>query len=189
MCYGANMEYKNDTGLPSVTTILSPFVDKRWFKDKHRIRGQQVHGFISAGLKKMFVPAIPDDLAPYVESSRQITDHIDEILLIEKRMVDKTLGYCGQMDLIARMDESYQNKIAVIDWKTSVAEGKTWGAQLGAYANLAMADAGIKCDMAMAVRLRRESGRKALVSLYEGEKLLSLQNVFKAALVCYKNLI
>lgn len=182
------MEYSNTTGYPSVSDILSPFVDKTWFKDIHRDRGHKIHSAISSNLKNLFVPSIPVAWQPYYDSWIPFRKHIVEIISIEERLVSKEYEFCGQPDLVARLDSSYNNCIALLDWKTSQVVYKTFPVQLGGYLIL-LKEKGIIPDIAICARLRKEPGKKILLTHYDRNDIVYYMNSFIAARRCYKDLI
>lgn len=183
------MEYENNTGYPSVTDILEPFVDKRWFKDIHRKRGSKVHSAVSSNLKGLFAPSLPPNWQPYYDSFLPFKKHIVEIILIEERLTDEEEEYTGQLDLIARLDEFYNNAVALIDWKTSQAVYKAFPVQIGGYCRLAEKKKGIVPDIGICARLRKDPGRKMLVTVYDRNDLYYYMESFKAARRCYRDLI
>jgi len=182
------MEYSNTTGFPSVSDVLEPFVDKKWFKEIHRKRGSAVHAAISSNLKGLFAPSLPVAWQPYYDSWLPFREHVVEILMIEERLVDPNLEYCGQADLVAQMDNTYNNAIALCDWKTSQAMYKSFPVQIGGYCNLVQ-KAGIIPDIGICCRLRKEPGKKMLTTIYDQSTMAYYINSFIAARRCYKDLI
>lgn len=183
------MEYENNTGFPSVTTILEPFVDKRWFKKIHRDRGSAVHAAVSSNLKGLFVPSLPPAWQPYYDSFLPFREHIVEVILVEERITDEDQGYTGQIDLIALMDDHYNNMTALIDWKTSQAMYRTFPVQLGGYCGLSQRVKKIVPDIGICCRLRKDPGKKMLTNIYDYDTLVYMMNSFTAARRCYKDLI
>ena len=160
------MDYNNDTGLPSVTDILSPYVDRRWFKREHTDRGSACHDAMAAHVS--FVPYFGRNWTPLwdpyiVSGKRWADDNIKKVLLCEKRLTDPG-SHTGQLDLVAVLTSGLT---ALVDWKTSVATAKPWRFQLAAYQDLVEKHTDIKIDIRMSVRLRRELGRPALVNEYK----------------------
>jgi hypothetical protein len=160
------VDYNNDTGLPSVTDILSPYVDRRWFKKEHTDRGSACHDKMAAHVS--FVPFFGQNWSPlwdpYIVSGKEWADaNIKKVYLCEKRL-SYPGSHTGQLDLVALLTSGL---IAVVDWKTSVAESKTWKFQLAAYQDLVEKCTDIKIDTRIAVRLRRELGKKCLVNEYK----------------------
>lgn len=180
------MGYKNDTGLPSVTKILSPYVDRRWFKKEHTDRGSACHDFMHA--YALGLPYYGNNFnplwKPYVESGKKWYDeNVARVIMAEERLqIDG--DYCGQLDLVIQM---HSGLIALTDWKTSVAQSKTWKFQLAGYQYLVEVNKGIKIDVRISVRLRRDFGKDCLVNEYRNyEYDLGIFNCAKAV---YKELI
>ncbi len=158
--------YCNDTGFLSVSDIVGPWQDKRWFTDKHRKRGTIVHGAMAAHALDVWHPAIHKELVPYVDSGIEWYEtNVTKVLCVEERFVDKKNKYTGQIDILA---ETLNDGLALIDWKTSVAAYDIWELTTGGYANLINVELDMWVDTRMTVRLRKESGKKALVNYWEG---------------------
>ena len=183
------MRYENNTGYPSVTDILSPFVDKTWFKPEHARRGDAVHGAIKSELSGLFTPSLPPNWQPYLDSFRRFKKHIKKIILLEERIVLEDEGYCGQLDIMAEMDEKFDNAVALGDWKTSVAKYKWWLGQLGGYGNLAIKVKKVVPDIVFSARLRKEEGRDVLVDVYDYNDLTHFMRWFDGARLAYQNLL
>jgi len=181
------MEYSNETGYPSVTDILSPWVDTQWFKPIHAKRGDAIHGAVKLDLQGMFVPSLPPAWQIYVDSYYPFKKHIVEIIGIEERLISQEEGYCGQYDLLARMDERFHNAIALLDWKSSQAKYSWWKPQLGGYANLIIKKKGISPDIAISARLRKDPGKKILIDVYDKNDIQHFMHWFNAARVCHQN--
>ena len=86
--------YVNDTGLPSVTTIINPYIDTQWFKKEHTDRGSAVHDACEAHLKSLWIMPLPSDYQPYFDSFRRWIDLVlDRVVMVEERLIDKARGY------------------------------------------------------------------------------------------------
>jgi hypothetical protein len=158
------LEYSNETGLPSVTDIMSPYIDKRWFKDIHRQRGQGCHDYMACyALELPFLGKGFNPLwKPYIESGKKwFDDNVKEVLRVEERF--QVVDFCGQPDLICILKNG---KVALVDWKTAVAAAKYWNYQTAAYADLIERNTDIRIDIRMCVRLRKEYGYPALKNEY-----------------------
>jgi hypothetical protein len=179
------VEYSNTTGLPSVTDILTPWIDKRWFKDYHSKRGQSAHDFMAC--YALDLPFLGKGFNPlwksYIESGQKwFDDNIKKVLLVEERF--QVGDYCGQPDLVAILNSGVT---ALVDWKTSVAEAKYWKFQTAAYQNLIERNTTIKIDVRICVRLRKDFGRPALVNKYKNyEYDLGIFNCAKAVCLALK---
>ena len=93
------MAYVNDTGLPSVTDVISCWIDTRWFTQESCIRGDQAHERISTHLTFDFMVNYDEKYEVYFKSFQKFEPRIKEVVLVEKRLSDYDLGYCGQPDL------------------------------------------------------------------------------------------
>lgn len=174
------MEYSNTTGLPSVTDILTVWIDKQWFKEHHQRRGQSCHDYMACyALDLPFLGRGFNPLwEPYIRSGREWFDkNIKKVIIVEERFqIDG--DYCGQEDLVAELTTG---KVALIDWKTSIAEAKYWKFQTAGYQNLIERKTQIRIDTRICVRLRKEYGREALVNEYKNyEYDLGIFNCAKA---------
>lgn len=174
------MAYSNPTGLPSSTQILSPFINKDYFLPEHRERGSKVHASLSTSLQGLFMVGHPQ-YQGYIESGlRWIESMVQEVVLVEERLVDKAMGFCGQPDLIAILKGEDQNSL--VDWKTSVAPSKVWAAQIASYRLLASTDKGIQTHRGLTVLLDASGGMARAKEYTEFDRDL---NVFISALNCF----
>ena len=152
--------YVNDTGLPSVTEILSPHIETAWFTEEHARRGSMVHAACGGHLLGNWVP-LPAEYRCYFDSFRSWADtNIDQVVLVEKRLCDHDLGYTGQPDavLIIKGD----TEPSLWDWKTSQAYCPWWRIQGGAYRSLALKN-DIITHRGGSLRLKKD-GSMALVN-------------------------
>jgi len=121
------LTYTNETGYPSVTTILRPYLDTEWFTQEAAERGTAVHGATAAYLRGAWTMPLPAAWQPYFDSARQwIHAAVKEPILIEERL------------------------------KTSQAYYKWWEIQAAAYRHLAFVDRGIKTERSLSVRLKAD---------------------------------
>ena len=169
---------------------MRPWEDHRWYKEIHRKRGDRVHGAIFADLKGLFVPSLPESWQGYYESYLAYKEIIDDVLLLEERLVDPDLGYCGQPDLLIQSG----TETILPDWKTSVAVVPTWKYRLAAYSRLILINKGIQVDVAVPVRLRKKKPKtKGWFPLvdpqYTARELDQHFDVFCSAVKCYYNLL
>jgi hypothetical protein len=139
----------------------------------------------------MFQPAIHPDLQGYIDSYLEFKPHIKKIIVIEKRFSSER-GYCGQVDLIAQLDEAFQNVVAVLDWKTSKAAYKTWQARIGGYYGLVLEN-GIPVTAGATIRLREApttTGKNfPLVDMYHEQDMKENHIDFLCAQRVYNNLL
>ena len=158
------MSYKNDTGLPSVTEILTPYVDTKWFKEIHSVRGSEAHRVTIATLMGAWAKPINPAWQGFVDSILRWCDaNIKEVVMAEKRYVDDLYKYTGKLDLAAYLADG---RFAIIDFKTSVAAGKTWPLQLGGYKLLYEKHNPERVDVRISVRGREDGSKNALTNEY-----------------------
>jgi len=184
-------EYVNETGFPSVSDVISTWVDKRWFTENSRIRGTYAHDRIEADIKDdFFVYPVDADFENYYDSFLEFKENRIKkgFIFCEERLADKDLGFCGMPDLVF---QDVDDMITLTDWKTSVAISKTWPLQLGGYSILLKTQRDIICQKNIIVRLRKETGKRPLISVYsvaECERLfLNQLELFKLLGGTWKN--
>jgi hypothetical protein len=159
--------YSNDTGLPSVTNILKPWIDTRWFTEESCIRGDYAHDCVSSYLTGQMMFTSRPEYDVYFKSFKKFEPRIKKVLLVEKRLADYDLGFCGQMDLVF-VDED--EVVTLCDWKTSKAVMKYYQLQLGGYSILLKSQTKFVPKKLMIVRLRDEEVKKPLISVYSVEE-------------------
>ena len=158
--------YSNETGYPSATQVIRPYVDLSKINPKVLAvacdRGSRCHDAIADHLMDGF-PGIDADVRPYFDSFLSWADQmIESVIMVEDRLSDPVMMFTGQLDLVARLkgDTGY----TLIDWKTSQVGSKAWRLQIAAYRHLASVN-GIDTIRGMTVRLKRD-GSGALVTEY-----------------------
>ena len=164
------MAYSNETGFPSVSDILSPYIDKRWFTDESQIRGTAIHACCASYLRGLYVPKLKQEYQGYVDSFKIWADeNIEDVILVEERLVDKDLGYCGQLDCVLKLKK--HEKLCVSDLKTGKALQKSWILSIAAYAALEARrqHLGIDAYDCISVRLRCDQ-KPPLVHKYSDNK-------------------
>ena len=157
------MAYVNDTGLPSVTNILDPWIDKQWFTAEACERGSQVHEQVYSHIAREFFVCKPE-YEVYFQSFKKFEHRIRKVVLAEKRLADYDLGFCGQPDIVFVDDED--NCLTLGDWKTAVAVAKYYQLQLGGYSILLRTQEGLVMEKVMLVRLRKELDKNPLINVY-----------------------
>ena len=117
---------------PSVTTILGSDPEKKkslmeWRKrvgeeEANRIsttaagRGSRTHALIESYIQNETLPeAMPDALASFGLLKEAADKFIDNIRVVEGKMLSDHLRCAGTVDCVA----DYRGEIAIIDWKTS----------------------------------------------------------------------
>ena len=184
------MAYNNPTGLPSVSDIVSPYEDQRWYRKEHTDRGEFCHSWIAADLKGLITPKVPEAYAGYIVSYLRFKPHIKEVYVVERRLTSAK-GFCGQGDLICLLDDVYNNVVAYLDWKTSKAAMKIWTTRLGGYVHL-YKEHGILVGGAGTIRLRERPTPATgdvfpLVDIYYAKELKEFEIDFLSALRVYNN--
>lgn len=176
--------YQNPTPYPSVTQVLSPFCD--WSRipakilEAAAIRGTRIHDAISDDLTGGFV-VLPDELMGYYASFKKWScSMLVEAVEVEKRYVNTTFGFTGQIDCIARL--SGDTGLTLIDWKTGATAMPSWRIQIAAYRELAAAN-GIETVRGLSVRVRGD-GSGCVVKEYPGNCKQDYA-VFLSALTAY----
>jgi hypothetical protein len=160
------MAYKNETGLPSVTNILKPWIDTQWFTAESCHRGNQVHEQVSSHLLNEFF-VCQKEYEVYYESFKKFEPRIKTTILVEERLADYKYGFCGQPDIV--FVDSEDNVITLGDWKTSVAVAKYYQLQLGGYSILLRTQKDIFVNKLMLIRLRKELDKNPLINVYSVE--------------------
>jgi len=175
--------YVNDTGFPSVTEILSPYIDSQWFTDESRERGEAVHAAAAAYLQGLFVPPLKPEWKGYFESFKKWSDIIDEVILTEERLTDTAMGFTGQPDMIIRIkgDTGY----SLPDIKTGQSKLKVWEIQSAAYRHLAKTVKGIDTIRGFPVRPKPDGSGVLPVGDY-ARNYTNDFNIFRSALNCQR---
>jgi len=150
----------------TVTQIISPYANFSGIRpsvlEAAAERGTAVHEACAAIALGLF-PVMTDEIRPYIDSFMQWFNlMVEDTLLVEERLVDTSLGYSGQIDLLCHTSEG----LILIDLKTPVAKAKGWRVQLAAYERLCLVN-GYHPDKIGSLRLSRE-GKMARMDYYEG---------------------
>ena len=182
------MAYSNESGLPSVTQILSCFVNQSFFTDECRERGSAVHSAIKSYLLGVWSPPINPEWQGYVDSGKLWIDtNVKDIILAEKRLCDRVHGYTGQLDLAASL-KNRRVGVGVIDWKTSISAAVTWKGQIAGYDRLCNANGTKTGDWGCSVRLRK-NGQIALADFMSRQELDVELQYFLNASTAYRRYV
>jgi len=143
----------------SVTEVLQPWTDFSRIKpevlEAAALRGTAVHDICATIARGLPVINTPQEIEGRVISFRRWFDlMVDEVLLVEERLVNTDLGYHGEPDLIIR---AKSKEIILIDNKTPVQLVKAWQLQCAGYWNLAVKK-GITPDKCGSLRLHPDGG-------------------------------
>jgi CRISPR/Cas system-associated exonuclease Cas4 (RecB family) len=96
-------------------------------------RGTKVHKICEGIVSGIGEIGVDEEVWGYVESFKKWWEKGHEVIEMEKRFWDDDLELTGQVDLIIRSEE----KLIIVDLKTSSRPSNTWPAQGSAYAYLA----------------------------------------------------
>jgi len=132
-------QYYDDRGVEylSVTHLLQELfpIERKYFKDEHRIRGNYVHEALMAILMDMTGAEIYEKSQywPYIKAGLDFIAQVspDEIIGFEKIICDSKYLIAGTVDLVL----SVNGKVLIIDWKTGAPAVYT-AMQIAAYAQM-----------------------------------------------------
>ena len=83
------MSYVNDTGYPSTTEIIKPYLPTQYFTKEACARGNAVHDWAEAYLKGAFPIPVRHEWQGYIDSLKPwIDENVIDVLLVEERLVD-----------------------------------------------------------------------------------------------------
>lgn len=123
---------------PTVTQILQPYTDFSMVPEHVLTRkteiGRMVHQYCAAIARDIYIPQIRPECAGYVESFRRWFDaYVEEVILVEKELVDPIYGFIGHPDFFGRLKRL---DMTLIDYKTPIMLYKQWKVQLASYKHL-----------------------------------------------------
>ena len=175
------MAYQNDTGLPSPSDILRPWINAEWLTYESRERGTIVHEACAAHLLGEYA-VIDRRYRGYFDSFKRWCDEENpQSVIVEARLICDRYRFCGQPDFVGFI-KSRGAISGVVDFKTSSALGKAWPLQIAAYQHLAGYVR--TCAWGASVRLR-EDGSYPLVKLYDNYEIRI--NLFFSALNLWRH--
>lgn len=175
----------DELSYPRVTEVLNAFTS--YDTVPHAIlanaasRGTRVHNICAGIANGAWIPteSIEEEYIGYVRSfEKWFDEHVDEVLVVERRYVDKDRGYTGQIDLLVRTKKGAR---CLVDLKTSARPQKTYAVQMGAYCGLLEYN-GIHVDTTMLVYLQKDGEPAKVTEMRIWEREL---NVFRCALTCW----
>lgn len=150
---------------PSVTQVLSVYQDFSMVPEHILMmaadRGSRVHAICASLAQKLFVShrQITPDIEGYIQSFNQWLEYVDEVVIVEKELMDPHLGFVGHPDLVVKMKGNQH--LTLIDLKTPKIIGKTWRAQLAAYWHLTaffLLEHKLKIKHCGSLRLKQDGG-------------------------------
>ena len=131
------------------------------------------------------MPRLDDEVQPFFDSFRRWADAmVDEVLWCEGRLTHGTYRYTGKPDLICIMRGD--SLPTVVDFKTPVAKGPLWAAQLAAYRELWLDNSDHDDARCASLRIRREPGARAIFDEYSGADSARDFQAFLHALYAYR---
>jgi hypothetical protein len=150
--------------------------------EKAKSRGSNVHAICAAILQDLWVPAIDEDCRLYIESFQLWRKTaLDHVILIEQKLIDENLGFCGHPDLICLLNGNMQ--LVLVDFKTPRVKSKSWRLQLAAYKHLAKVN-GFDVSRVGSLRLSPD-GNMPIFDEYTEASGQDL-NIFLSALNCHR---
>jgi len=164
---------------PSVTEVLSTYIDKRWYSPASAEFGTQIHysckDILNGDLSyenetNIYAPSIKS----FIEWIK-ITDPIP--FTLEEKIINHKLPLSGRPDFIGTI--TGRDGYGIIDWKTSVSTQKWWPLQLSAYKYLADKYYEITIEWIATLRIRKKGG-KALFNDYTPIYKQSLKKFLRA---------
>lgn len=130
--------------MPSVTQIIST-VGRYWLNFDNvppdRLaaacaRGSDFHRLAALHAQNLWIDEIPENCAGFFRSFvGWYANFVEEVILVEKRLVHPTLHYQGTPDIIVRIKGDIV--LTLPDYKTPRVFSKSWRLQLAAYRELA----------------------------------------------------
>lgn len=172
--------------LPRVTEILKYYTnyDKvpSDILEKASARGTTIHAICAGLAKGAWIPdgMIQEDYLPYVNSFRAWSEaQVENFEVVEKRYQHASYGYTGQVDFVIRATD---DKLYLVDLKTSAKPQKTYPIQMAAY-NLLLKASGLYVEGALIVYLPKTGD---FPNIHFMENFDKETEVFISALTCYK---
>lgn len=143
----------------SVTQALQPWSDFSMVPpamlEAAAARGTAVHDACATIARGLPLVNVAPEIEGYVASYQRWFDlMVDEVLLVEERLVDVDFGYNGEPDLVIR---AKNQKIILIDNKTPVQMINSWRLQCAAYCALVCKN-GITPSLSGSLRLKKDGG-------------------------------
>lgn len=168
----------------SVTQALQPWADFSRIPpavlEAASVRGTATHDACATIARGLPVINLTLEIEGYVDSYRRWFDLIvDEVLLVETRLVDLYFGYNGEPDLVIR---AKNGEVLLVDNKTPIQLAKSWRLQCAAYCALVSKN-GIVPARSGSLRLHPDGGI-AKMDYYQNSS--SDFNLFLQALNIYR---
>lgn len=141
----------------SVTQIIKPWVSFEGIP-KHILaaaaeRGTAAHDGCFSIARGQYPGPLADNVQGFVTSfERWYDSQVQDVILLEQRLVHPAYLYHGEPDLIVRLKTG---KVALIDIKTPLMAARSWHIQVAAYRELGKANK-TKIDAAGTIQLDRD---------------------------------
>ena len=173
-----------------MTQVLRPYTDFSGISEDVleavAKRGRLVHRYCAGIARGLWMPLVDPDCAGYVESFRRwFHEFVEEVHLVETRLVHTPLGFHGTPDLVVTIKGD--SCPSVWDLKTPRTPARTWPAQVAAYRYLASHSG--RCptpvERAGCVRLNPDGGLP-IIDEYPEVLLLRAFRAFMGALSAWK---
>jgi hypothetical protein len=161
-------------------------------------RGTKIHAYCTAHAKGLWLDGIEEEYQPYVNSFIKWYDqNVSDLIDSELRLYDDERIFTGEIDMLVKMKD---NKIVLVDIKTSHTKSKTWSIQLAAYAHLCNISTDYKIDNIINLHLKKthaalyetKEEAKIMVSapivkvdIIEQNNISHYWDLFESALKCY----
>lgn len=159
-----------------VTEILSPFSGYQnappEILDAAKDRGEKLHEYAHSFIYEIGLWGFDHAIEGYIKSLEQFWGEGYPVLMSEERLYCDELQITGKFDALIKMDD----KLTLIDWKTSYAPNKTWPLQASAYHYLLKKN-GYDAERIIFVKLDRKG---------EAPKLYEYAPDFDLFLKCYE---
>ncbi len=161
-------------------------------------RGTKVHDYCTTYVKGLWLPVMEAEYEPFVQTFIEWYDQkVKKLLFTNTRLYDDEKKITGEFDMIVELKEN--NRIAMLDLKTSANVSRSWPVQLAAYKHLCELN-GFHPDIYYNIHLKKT--KSATYELKEGIKtmvtppkvksveiphgdLTASWEIFSSALTCY----
>lgn len=147
------------------------------------IRGTKVHDYCTAWMKNLWVSDIEKEYQPYFDAfTKWASENVKCSLHTGIRLYDDVKRFTGEFDMIVQMAD---DRIVLLDIKTSASKSKAWPIQLAAYDHLCKIN-GYKFDGVLNLHLKKV--RAAAFEEKEEEKVQVSPPHIKACTVWYEDI-
>lgn len=176
-----------------ITEVLAKYVNRKHIPDYRweaaGDRGSRLHEFIKDYLNGIWISSVDIDVEPYFDSFVAFaTEMIEQIVLVERELKCPVYGFVGHLDF-AGILKTQMDGITTIDWKSPIAEGKTWKVQVSTYHYLIEKYGNLPMPAKYCGALKlNPKGQTARYVDYTDQKEISF-NIFLQALNVHRHLV